>query len=267
MERYPSVHSFIASDALDGPAICARPHKAQAAARWFLDRFPGDVLYAVKVNPAPWLIDTLYDAGVRWFDAASLTEVRLVAERCPDANIAFLHPVKSRSAIRTAYYEYGVRIFGLDSHAEIQKIIEETGYAKDLELIVRMAVSNKGAALPLGAKFGVGQRAMPSLLRAARAHADELGVSFHVGSQCMDPAAYRNAMAQASACIVKAGVTVDIVDVGGGFPSTYPGLEPPPLDVYIAAIADAFEDMMVLENADLWCEPGRALAAESGSLL
>lgn len=74
-------------------------------------------------------------------------------------------------------------------------------------------------------------------------------------------------MQEASRLIVQAGVTVDIVDVGGGFPSIYPGMTPPPMDDYIAAIEDAFEDMMVLENADLWCEPGRALVAEGESIL
>ena len=97
--------------------------------------------------------------------------------------------------------------------------------------------------------------------------AAELGVSFHVGSQCMAPAAYRAAMMEASRLIARAGVTVDIVDVGGGFPSVYPGLVPPPLEDYVSAIESAFEDMMVLENADLWCEPGRALIAEAVSVL
>ena len=92
-------------------------------------------------------------------------------------------------------------------------------------------------------------------------------MSFHVGSQCMAPGAYRAAMMEASRLIAQAGVTVDIVDVGGGFPSVYPGMTPPPLDDYVHAIKTAFDEMMVLENADLWCEPGRALIAESVSIL
>ncbi len=267
MERYPSPLSFLSAGPAWDPVICARPDRARQAARWFLDHFPGDVLYAVKVNPAPWMIDALYAEGVRWFDVASEAEIDLIAARCPEARMAFMHPVKSRRAISRAYSDYGVRIFALDSAAELEKIVAATGGAKDLELVVRMAVSGEGAALPLTRKFGAAPDETPDLLRAARAHADELGVSFHVGSQCMDPNAYRRAMAETSARIVEAGVTVDIVDVGGGFPSTYPGLEPPPLAAYTAAIDAAFEEMMVLENADLWCEPGRALAAEAASLV
>ncbi len=251
----------------EGPAACVRPDRVVKAASWFQDNFPGEVLYAVKANPSLWALDAVYAAGVRWFDVASLNEVELIANRFSDATLAFMHPVKSRHAIREAYHRFGVRIFVLDTEAELNKIVEETGAAKDLTLVVRFAVSNDGSSLPLSGKFGVTREEGPVLLRAARAYADELGVSFHVGSQCMNPNAYRNAMADVSRLIVQAGVTVDIVDVGGGFPSAYPGMSPPPLTDYIDMIDAAFEEMPVLENADLWCEPGRALVAESTSIL
>jgi ornithine decarboxylase len=221
----------------------------------------------VKANPSPWILDVLYRSGTRFFDVASIPEIKLVAERCPEARMAFLHPVKSREAIRRAYYEFGVRIFALDCEAELVKIVEETNHAGDLTLVVRLSVSNDGAMFSLAGKFGVPAYEAAELIRKTRAHADELGVSFHVGSQCMQPSAYRSAMMEASRLIVQAGVTVDIVDVGGGFPSIYPGMTPPPMDDYITAIEDAFEEMMVLENADLWCEPGRALVAEAESVL
>lgn len=267
MSRYHTPLDLVRSRPVEGPVACARPDRLTIAATWFQSNFPGEVLYAVKANPAPWVIDGLYQAGLRWFDVASLPEVELIASRCPDATMAFMHPVKSRHAIRQAYFEHGVKIFSLDCEAELDKILAETGHASDLTLVVRLAVSNDGSALPLGGKFGVAGDEAAALIRRTRAHADELGVSFHVGSQCMTPSAYRGAMMEASRLIVKAGVTVDIVDVGGGFPSIYPGMTPPPLSDYIAAISDAFEDMMVLENADLWCEPGRALIAEAASVL
>ncbi|MHA6287532.1 type III PLP-dependent enzyme [Maricaulis sp. CAU 1757] len=252
---------------VESPVVCARPDRVAEASHWFQDNFPGEVLYAVKANPSPWVVDALYASGLRFFDTASIPEIRLVAERCPEATMAFLHPVKSRESIRRAYYEFGVRIFALDCEAELQKIIQETNYAQDLILIVRLAVSNDGAMFSLAGKFGVPAYEAAELIRSARAHADELGVSFHVGSQCMQPSAYRSAMMEASRMIAQAGVTVDIVDVGGGFPSIYPGMAPPPMSEYISAIEEAFEDMMVLENADLWCEPGRALVAEGESVL
>ena len=204
---------------------------------------------------------------MRFFDVASIPEIDLIARRCPDARMAFLHPVKSRQAIRQAYFKYGVRTFALDCEAELEKILEVTGHADDLTLIVRLAVSNDGAAFSLAGKFGAPAFEAADLILATRAHANELGVSFHVGSQCMQPSAFRNSMLEASRLIAQAGVTVDIVDVGGGFPSIYPGLTPPPLEDYLQAIDDAFEDMMVLQNAELWCEPGRALVAEASSIL
>lgn len=251
----------------EGPVACVRPERVSIAVGWFQENFPGEVLYAVKANPSPWMIDAAYAAGQRWFDVASLNEIELVRARCPGATLAFMHPVKSRHAIREAYFRHDVRIFVLDCEAELAKIIEETRGARDLTLVVRLAVSNTDASLPLTGKFGVTTDRAPDLLRAVRGHAAELGVSFHVGSQCMNPDAYRVAMEQASRAIKRAGVTIDVVDVGGGFPSIYPGMEPRPLQAYVDVIADAFEDMPVLMNADLWCEPGRALCAEASSIL
>jgi len=267
LSQYDTPLDLVRSRPVEGPVACARPDRLTAAAAWFQTHFPGEILYAVKANPSPWVIDALYAAGLRWFDVASLPEVELVAARCPGAVMAFMHPVKSRNAIRTAYFEHGVKIFVLDCEAELEKILAETGHAPDLTLVVRLAVSNDGAALPLAGKFGAGEAEAPELIRKARAHAAELGVSFHVGSQCMSPGAYRSAMMEASRLIVRAGVTVDIVDVGGGFPAVYPGMIPPPMEDYVATIKSAFDEMMVLENADLWCEPGRALIAESVSIL
>ncbi len=249
------------------PVACVRPERVSLAATWFQENFPGEVLYAVKANPSPWVLDTAYAAGIRWFDVASEAEVELIAGRYPDATMAFMHPVKSRKAIERAYFDHGVRIFSLDCEAELEKIVAATARAKDLTLVVRLAVSNKEAGYALSGKFGVSEADAPELLQKARRFADSLGVSFHVGSQCMSPSAYRDAMDLASRVILRAAVTIDIVDVGGGFPSAYPGMSPPDLSLYVDVIDECFEEMPVLMNADLWCEPGRALVAESSSIL
>jgi ornithine decarboxylase len=238
------------------------------AARWFQDKFQGDVFYAVKANPSPWVIKALAKAGVRSFDVASIPEIELVAKHAPGARMAFMHPVKSRKAIAEAYHEYGVKTFALDTHEELAKILEATDGADDLTLIVRLAVQAEGASYSLSGKFGVDLHEAPSLLLAARrATQDRMGVSFHVGSQCMRPTAYQAAMAQASRAIVRAGVVVDVVDVGGGFPSIYPGMVPPDMDDYFDSIRRGFAEMMVTEDCELWCEPGRALVAEASSIL
>jgi ornithine decarboxylase len=250
------------------PVALVRPDVVAVAARWFQDNFRGDVLYAVKANPSPWVIKALAENGVRAFDVASMPEIELVAEHAPGARMAFMHPVKSRAAIAAAYFDHGVKTFSFDTHEELAKIIEATGQAKDLNLIVRMGVEAEGAAYSLSGKFGVSSYEAPGLLLAARrATQDLMGVSFHVGSQCMRPTAYQAAMAQASRALVRAGVFADVVDVGGGFPSIYPGMAPPDLSEYLDSIDRGFADMMVHETTELWCEPGRALVAEASSIL
>jgi ornithine decarboxylase len=253
----------------EGPLAIARPHRVAAAATWFRENFPGDVYYAVKANPSPWALQALWDAGVHGFDVASEAEVALVRGLFgPAAKLAFMHPVKSRRAISRAYHDHGVRTFVLDSSEELAKILTETNGAKDLTLIVRLAVSNDGASLPLAAKFGASFAEAPELLRQARGATEELmGVSFHVGSQCMRPLAYKAAMLEANRAIIKAGVVADVVDVGGGFPAIYPGMEPPEMASYVREIKDTFEQMYVAQNAQLWSEPGRALVAEAGSIV
>jgi ornithine decarboxylase len=238
------------------------------AARWFQDSFQGDVFYAVKANPSPWVLETLAANGVTSFDVASIPEIELVAQHAPGSRMAFMHPVKSRRAIAQAYFDHGVKTFSFDTHEELQKILEATGGADDLSLIVRLAVSAEGAAYSLSGKFGVEGHEAPGLLLAARrATQDRMGVSFHVGSQCMRPTAFQAAMAQAGRAIVRAGVMVDVVDVGGGFPSVYPGMVPPDMSAYVDSIHRGFADMTVHEETELWCEPGRALVAEASSIL
>ena len=253
------------------PVTLLRPHAASRAARFFVENFPGRSLYAVKANPSPELLDILWAAGVTHYDVASIGEVRLVANALPQATLCFMHPVKAPEAIAEAYHVHGVRTFSLDTLEELDKITEATASdgvaASDLNLLVRLRVSSEHAKLSLAAKFGAEATDVKPLLFAARQAADALGICFHVGSQAMSPSAYSEAMGRVRDAIVEAAVTVDIVDVGGGFPSSYPGMEPPPLEAYFAVIHDAFEKLPISYSAELWCEPGRALCAEYASVL
>ncbi|HTU13522.1 MAG TPA: type III PLP-dependent enzyme [Allosphingosinicella sp.] len=253
------------------PVTLIRPHAARRAARFFVERFPGRSLYAVKANPSPDLLQILWESGVSHYDVASIAEVRLVAETLPGATLCFMHPVKAEEAIREAYFAHNVRTFSLDTEDELEKIVRATATdgvaATDLNLLVRIRVSSDHSKLSLAAKFGAEPTEMKALLMATRQAADALGICFHVGSQAMSPAAYREAMERVRAAIVEAAVTVDIVDVGGGFPSSYPGMEPPPLEAYFEVIHQAFESLPVSYSSELWCEPGRALCAEYASVL
>jgi len=248
------------------PVTLIRPHAAKRAARFFVEKFPGRSLYAVKANPSPDLLRILWESGVTHYDVASIAEVRLVAETLPEAVQCFMHPVKAEEAIAEAY-ELGVRTFSLDTMDELEKIVRATGEARDLNLCVRIRVSSDHSKLSLASKFGAEPDEMKALLFATRQAADALGICFHVGSQAMTPAAYSEAMERVRAAIVEAAVTVDIVDVGGGFPSVYPGMEPPPLEAYFDVISRAFESLPISYSAELWCEPGRALCAEYASLM
>ncbi len=271
LSSYTDASSLVSALRPDEPITLLRPHAATRAARFFVEKFPGKSLYAVKANPAPALLEILWDAGITHYDVASLGEVRLVSKFLPDAKLCFMHPVKSERAIAQAYHNHGVRTFSLDSHEELDKIVRATAkdgvLATDLELCVRIRVSSEHAKLSLASKFGAEADGLADLLVATRQVADALGICFHVGSQAMTPAAYSEAMEHVRAAIVASSVTVDIVDVGGGFPSVYPGMEPPPLEAYFKVIHDCFEDLPVSYSSELWCEPGRALCAEYASLV
>ena len=253
------------------PATLLRPHAAHRAARFFVEKFPGRSLYAVKANPSAELLQILWDAGVTHYDVASIGEVRMVAETLPQAVQCFMHPVKAEEVIAEAYFGHGVKTFSLDTMDELDKIVRATARdgvaATDLNLLVRISVDNGHAKLSLGAKFGAEPAEMKQLLMAARQASDALGICFHVGSQAMSPAAYAEALSRVRDAIVEAAVTVDIVDVGGGFPSVYPGMEPPALETYFAVIHAGFEALPISYSAELWCEPGRALCAEYASVL
>jgi ornithine decarboxylase len=249
------------------PVTLLRPHAAQRAARFFVEKFPGKSLYAVKANPSPALISVLWDNGITHFDVASIAEVRLTRATVPAATLCYMHPVKPEESIREAYHTHGVRTFSLDTPEELAKIVRATGGATDLTLCVRIRVSSEHSKLSLASKFGAEPNEMKQLLIETRQVADALGICFHVGSQAMTPSAFTQAMERVRAAIVESGVTVDVVDVGGGFPSTYPGMEPPPLKAYFDAIHRSFEDLPVSYSSELWCEPGRALCAEYSSLI
>ncbi len=271
----PSVDAVVARERPAEPLLCLRPATIAGAARCFAAAFPGDVLYAVKCNPEPRVLRAVWAGGVRHFDCASLPEIALVRRVLPrelsGAAVHFMHPVKARHAIHAAFAEHGVTDFAFDSADEMEKILQETvpvglvGAPPTLGLFVRLAVA-QGGAYDLSGKFGVSVAQAAELLRAARPHAARLGIGFHVGSQCLDPEAYAGAIGVAAQAVARSGVAVDIVDVGGGFPVSYPDTVPPPLDHYIAAVANAaaahFGDAV-----QLWAEPGRALVAGGGSVV
>lgn len=267
MPKFSSVPEMVRRTSPLVPVHCIRHYAIKAAVTWFADNFPGKVIYAVKTNPDARVLKTLYKSGIRDFDVASLAEIALVHKLFPDAKLHFMHSVKSRDSIEKAYRDYGVRHFALDSVYELEKIQEATGKAKDLGLHVRVAIPNTHAEIDLSGKFGILPAEAIGLLKKARKSAKYLGVCFHVGSQCMHPTAYSSALMLVKDIVAKAKVKVDVLDVGGGFPSVYPGMVPPPLSSYMDEIKETISLMNLDSKCELWCEPGRALVAEAGSLV
>ena len=253
------------------PVHLHRPQALRKTVSAFLSAFDtalgGMTMYAVKSNPNPMVIEQMWACGVRAFDVASLNEVKLVRGLCPQAMLAFMHPVKSPAAIRAAYFDYGVRTFVLDCVEELEKILEATDNALDLCLVVRLGLKKGNAKIDLSAKFGAFPPEAVHLLQLANVSAPEIGVSFHVGSQCEDPTAFERALQNAADIVKQADIELDVLDVGGGFPAPYPGMTPPDLGAYMAVIQQEVAKFEEFKTAKLWAEPGRSLVADSGSVL
>jgi ornithine decarboxylase len=263
VQAYGSAAALLSVHTVTDPVLCIRPRALVAAAREIVAAFPGDVLYAVKCNDEPLVLRALWAGGVREFDTASIAEVRRVRGLLPEARCHFMHPVKSPEAVAEAYRVHGVRRFVIDHADELAKIVEATGQAGDLELFVRLAVPGDGAVLALTGKFGCSADEAVNLLQAARAVARGVGLTFHVGSQCIEPRAFARAIAMAADVAARAG-GIEHLDVGGGFPAAYKGDEPP-FGSFAGVIGDAVRRHGL--RCRVQCEPGRALVATGASVL
>jgi len=267
MQKFSSVDELVNNIRPIDPIYCIRPDSVKLACGWFKDNFPGNILYAVKTNPNEEVIKYISESGISRFDVASINEIRLIKKILPKARAYYMNTVKSRDHIKEAYFNYNIRDFALDTKEELQKIIEATNGAKDLTLYVRVSISNEHAEIDLSQKFGALPSESLGLLRLAKAHAKKVGLSFHVGSQCMHPISYAKGIREVGNIIKKTKIIPDVINVGGGFPSIYPDLNPQPLENYIAEIRKAFDNLKLENKPELLCEPGRALVAESGSTI
>ncbi len=249
------------------PVYCLRPAEIQRQAQCFLENFPGRVLYAVKCNPHLAVLRILYDADIRHFDTASLTEIADVREHFPQADCYFMHPVKARAAIQTAHSVYSVDHYVIDHVKELEKIVESTGSADGRVILVRIVTPAHDVQYQLSDKFGIPADRAPELLRQVHEAEFQTGVAFHVGSQCRNPQAFADGVRTALEVIQKAAVPVHYLDVGGGFPALYEKDHPPPLEDYFSAINEAFDQDILRRDCVLMCEPGRAMVASGCTLL
>ena len=267
MQKFKSVEEMVNQLRPDKPVYCIRKKSILSASKFFQNNFPGNILYAVKTNPHPEVIKTLIKSGVNQFDVASIEEIKAVKKFSQSAKCSFMHTVKSRENISEAYFKYGIKTFALDTKDELIKIIESTGNAKDLELFVRVSVSNEHAEIDLSKKFGALNSEASGLLRLAKQHSNKIGLSFHVGSQCMHPISYSKGINEIGNIIKKTKIIPDYINVGGGFPTIYPDLVPQSLNNYLDEIKKGLKNLKIANLPEIICEPGRALVAESGSTI
>ena len=267
MQKFKSVEQLINQLKPEKPVYCIRKNSIQSAVKYFKNNFPGKILYAVKTNQHPEVIKKIIESGVNQFDVASIEEIKSIKDFSQTAKCSFMHTVKSRNDIKDAYFKYGIKTFALDTKDELIKIIESTNNAKDLELFVRVAVSNEHAEIDLSKKFGALNSEAIGLFRLSKQYAKKTGLSFHVGSQCMHPISYTKGIKEIGNIIKKTKIIPDYINVGGGFPTIYPDLIPQNLDNYFNEIKISLKNLKLNKIPEIICEPGRALVAESGSTI
>ena len=267
MGKFKTVNELVNSLKPDYPVYCIRPNEIKKSVNFFKENFPGKILYAVKTNPNEKIIKQIIANGINEFDVASLNEIKLINKIYPEAKLHFMHTIKSKENIASAYNDYNVKSFSLDSKDELRKILDATNQARDLELFVRIAISNEHAEIDLSRKFGALPSEALGLVRLCKQHAKKLGISFHVGSQCMHKISYSKGIKEIGNIIRKTKIIPDIINVGGGFPSIYPDLNPEPLSNYMLEIKKELDNLKLGKLPEIICEPGRAIVAESGSTI
>ena len=267
MEKFKNVDKLVSQLKPSNPVYCIRGETLKKASKYFQKNFKGKILYAVKTNPNKFVLKTLYESGIKNFDIASIKEIKTIKEIAPEAKCHYMNTVKSRESITEAYFNYGIRSFSLDTKDELIKILDSTNKAKDLELFVRISVSNEHAEIDLSKKFGAVNTEAIGLLRLAKQHSRKIGLSFHVGSQCMHPISYVKGIDEINNIIKKTKIEPDYINVGGGFPSIYPDLIPQSLKKYFNEIEKSLSKLQLRKKPEIICEPGRALVAESGSTI
>ena len=267
MQKFKTVDELVNQLKPERPVYCIRKNSIHIASKKFQDKFPGKILYAVKTNSHPEILRTIIESGIENFDVASIKEIEDIKRINPYAKCSYMHTVKSRESIREAYFKHNIKAYSLDTKDELIKIIESTNHAKDLELFVRLAVSNDHAEIDLSKKFGALTSEASALLRLTKQYSKKIGLSFHVGSQCMHPISYAKGITEIGNIIKKTKILPDYINVGGGFPAIYPDLVPQSLDSYFEEIKKSLENLKLEKLPKIMCEPGRAIVAESGSTI
>jgi len=257
---FDSVDELLGSHRPIEPVYCLFPQVYTENAAAFVAGFPGRVLYAIKANDHPAVLRAIHAGGVRHFDCASLPEIAAVHEVCGEATCYFMTPVRLRGAAAAAQREYGVRHFMVDHPSGIALLQEEIDLSSAV-VFARMAVFHDSAMISLSNRFGAPPGDVPAIMRAIADAGAEPALAFNVGSSVTSPDAYRHSLRLAAGVLEALPFRVRLLDIGGGFPRGYPGFEVPPLPDYFSTIAAAAARLPLADDAEIFAEPGRALAA------
>ncbi|PHQ72016.1 MAG: ornithine decarboxylase [Paracoccus sp.] len=253
----------------ENPVMVLAPTVLQDTARRFLDGFPGLVTYAVKSNPGEAVIQNLLAAGVTGFDVASPFEIDLIGRMAPQAARHYHNPVRARSEIAHAV-QAGVTSWSVDSRSELEKLFEmvptQIG-GQGVEISPRFKLPVLGAVYDFGSKFGATPELASELLRLVADRGYVPSLTFHPGTQCVDPIAWESYISVAREICDSAEVRAKRLNVGGGFPShRVSGVEPDLTSIFTEigdTVAEAFGD----DAPALVCEPGRGMCADAFSLI
>jgi ornithine decarboxylase len=266
MMRFENIQTLLAGGDLQKPYYCIYPRVYKERAGEFVSAFPGRVLYAVKANDHPAILRLLHEGGVEHFDCASVPEIELVREHCPGTTPYFMVPVRLKGAAEDAYARLGVRHYMVDHASGIDLLADEIDLGS-VTVFVRMAVHHDSALQDLSSKFGAELEQVPGLLMAVKERGAEPALAFNVGSSVMKTDAYLHAMQKAVEVLQQLPFQVSLVDIGGGYPLSYPHFPAPALSEYHDAIREAAKSLPMTPGGELMTEPGRALAAPGLSAL
>lgn len=252
---------FIRTEQPDHPVLVFAPGVLQSTARRFLRGFPGLVTYALKANPDAMVIENLVAAGIRGFDVASPAEIAMVRRIAPAAALHYHNPVRGRDEIDHAV-RMGVKTWSVDSMSELEKLIALVP-AEGCEISVRFKLPVSGAAYDFGAKFGTTVE-MGAKLLARVAEAGRLAsLTFHPGTQCVDPMAWDAYIRAAAGIAADAGVRIARLNVGGGFPNHRSHGEVPVPEEFFTLIDRVATEAFGDARPALVCEPGRGLVGDA----
>lgn len=259
-ETYADCFDLLSRENPVNPVYAIYPRVYRHNTQRFLGGFPGRTLYAVKANPHPAILSALSEAGVADFDCASFAEIEHVHRHVAGARCYFMNPARLPGDARKANARFGVRHFVVDDYSGLAALAAELDLSACV-VFARMAVSHASAVFDLSAKFGALPAETPALMIAIRETGAEPALAFNVGSGVSDPAAYRNALRIARSVLAELPFAVRQLDVGGGFPISYPDYSVPPFEAFFDSLRDAASDLPLADGAEMLAEPGRALSA------